>query len=276
MDAAKMESDNMKGVLKMKGKKLLALVVATLLAFSLTLPAFALTAADGTDLNGSHYTLNIIGMQKDKTATMDTSNGHVIFVPLDGSTKINLQEGDDFAVLDANATDKDGALLQLPNPGLDPYIIGGDMSGVDTISDYSVFVRPLGKPGGFATITTCADLNASALEDFLSAKLQKTVLVNASNPDAVVSIEQVGQDITMRTTGKTSFTNVTAQLLTIVFQVEITVDGETMIETVRVPIFSDILENEYWQYDNNGLKLLQVRFYPFGTDVSAGDSALAG
>lgn len=266
----------MKGVLKMKGKKLLALVVATLLAFSLTLPAFALTAADGTDLNGSHYTLNIIGMQKDKTATMDTSNGHVIFVPLDGSTKINLQEGDDFAVLDANATDKDGALLQLPNPGLDPYIIGGDMSGVDTISDYSVFVRPLGKPGGFATITTCADLNASALEDFLSAKLQKTVLVNASNPDAVVSIEQVGQDITMRTTGKTSFTNVTAQLLTIVFQVEITVDGETMIETVRVPIFNDILENEYWQYDNNGLKLLQVRFYPFGTDVSAGDSALAG
>ena len=260
----------------MKGKKLLALVVATLLAFSLTLPAFALTAADGTDLNGSHYTLNIIGMQKDKTATMDTSNGHVIFVPLDGSTKINLQEGDDFAVLDANATDKDGALLQLPNPGLDPYIIGGDMSGVDTISDYSVFVRPLGKPVGFATITTCADLNASALEDFLSAKLQKTVLVNASNPDAVVSIEQVGQDITMRTTGKTSFTNVTAQLLTIVFQVEITVDGETMIETVRVPIFNDILENEYWQYDNNGLKPPQVRFYSFGTDFSAGDSALAG
>jgi len=34
------------------------------------------------------------------------------------------------------------------------------------------------------------------------------------------------------------------------------------------------LENEYWEYDNNGLKLLQARFYPIGTDVSEADSNL--
>ena len=63
-----------------------------------------------------------------------------------------------------------------------------------------------------------------------------------------------------------------------VLEVEIYVDdglgGLVLFDTVyvRVPIFNDILENEYWEYDNHGLKLLQVRFYPIGTDVSNSDS----
>ena len=71
----------------------------------------------------------------------------------------------------------------------------------------------------------------------------------------------------MRTKGKSSFTNVTAELLTIVFRVEVDLDGDgatDIIEDVRVPIFNDIIENEYWEYDNHGLKLLQARFYPIG------------
>ena len=87
---------------------------------------------------GAHdYLLNIIGVPKDKTADMDDNNGHRIFVQLNGGetvtnpggkwktgqsfddldkvNKILLLPGD-YGVLDANATDRDGAIFQLPDP----------------------------------------------------------------------------------------------------------------------------------------------------------------
>lgn len=228
--------------------------------------------------SGAHYNLNIIGMSKDKTADMDNSNGHVIFVPLWGKTKIELAEGD-FAVLDANGTDG-LAQFQLPDPGLDPYNVTTGPDGADTVSDYSVFVRPLGKPGGWATITTCADLVDSSFGGLLSGQFLST-LNKACDFGGLASVEQVGSDITMRTKGKSTFTNVTAELLTIVFKVEVWVDenadgivdeGEVIFEYVRVPIFDDIIEGEYWEYDNHGLRLLSARFYPgVGTDVTESD-----
>ena len=30
----------------------------------------------------------------------------------------------------------------------------------------------------------------------------------------------------------------------------------------RVPLFSDQLQDFFWQYDNSQLKLAQIRFYP--------------
>lgn len=232
-------------------------------------------ADDGQKLVGAHYNLNIIGVQNPKTADMDGSNGGVIFVALDGKSQINLVEGDDFAVLDANGTDADGATFQLPDPGLDPYIVGEE-GDADVISDYSVYVRPLGKPGGFSTITTCADVLSSALSEFIN-KTDWKLLNKAASFGGVASVEQVGQDVTFRNKGKTSWSNVTAELLTIVLKVQYDDDGDGIIDDldpviyVRVPIFDDILENEYWEYDNSKLKLLQVRFYPWGTDVSLDD-----
>ena len=76
---------------------------------------------------------------------------------------------------------------------------------------------------------------------------------------------------------KSTFTNVTAELLTIVLKVAVDEDGDGIDDYtiyVRVPIFDDILANEYWEYDNDKLKLLQVRFYDVETDVSAGDGDL--
>ncbi len=233
-------------------------------------------AGDGTTGNGSPqvqkvYSLNIIGVPNAKAVDMANSSGHVIFVLLNGTSQIKLQEGETYAVLDKNGTDRNGALLQLPDPGLDPYLIGGDLDGVDTLSDYSVFVRPLGKPGGWATITTCADLVDSNFAGLLSGKFL-TVLNRECAFGGYASVEQVGQEITLRTKGKTLFQNVTAELLTIVFKVEVELaNGSVIVEYVRVPIFDDIIENEYWEYDNHGLKLLQVRFYEVGTDVSLAD-----
>ena len=246
------------------------------------------------ELVGQHYNLNIIGMSKEKTADMTGSNGHVIFVGLGTTNKdadavttriflFDSADSDDsdadFRVLDANGTDGE-ASFELPKPGYDAYVVGENTEPV--MSDYSIFVRPLGKPGGWSTITTCADLvDKAGLFAMLPNADQKTVK-NAidAGTGAYCSVEQVGANVTMRTKGKTPWTNVTAELTSIVFKIEIWIDaidnqtvdaGEVTIEYIRVPLFDDMIDGEYWKYDNNGLRLLQVRFYPFGTDVSLAD-----
>jgi hypothetical protein len=178
-------------------------------------------------LSGAHYNLNIIGVPKDKSASLTGGDGRRIFVDLVGKTTIGLKEGS-FAVLDANGTDGT-AQFQLPNP--DP-----DNDGTTT---YSVFARALGKPGGSSKTTTC--MTDSTGETYCS--VYSMVLV--------------------RGTGKSTFTNVSQQLL----YVYADTDGDGKLE--RYPLFGDSLASYYWDYDNAGLKLAQLRFYEISTTVAA-------
>ncbi len=59
-----------------------------------------------------------------------------------------------------------------------------------------------------------------------------------------------------RNKGASKFTNVTTQLTTISF-----VDPSTG-KTVTVSIFDPALQDYFWNYQNNGLRLAQLRFYP--------------
>jgi hypothetical protein len=176
--------------------------------------------------SGSHFTLNIIGVPKGKSASM--TSGSRIFVPLAGKTKINLSEGASFAVLDANGTDGSAA-FQLPNP--DPEN--------DGITSYSVFARALGKPGGSSTTTTCATDKVSG--------------------EVYCSTESM---VMVRDGGKSTFSNVSNELL----YVYADLDGDGTVE--RYNLFNDALEDYYWDYDNNGLKLVQMRFYQVSTNVN--------
>lgn len=257
--------------------KRLAIFFVTMLTLSMVLSAGAL-AGNGAPQGPHDYQLNIIGTTDKNDLTDDDwgGNGHRIFVDLWGETRIALSEGD-YAVLDANGTDG-WASFQLPAPGLDAYIVG-DPGDADVESDYSVFIRPLGKPGGWATITTCADLLDSTFGGLIGNK--DTNVINNAIDDvtgAYCSLEQVGNTLegdlrAFRSTGQTQFSNVTAELTTIVFEVTVEVE-EGVFETfqVRVPIFHESLEGEYWLYDNNGLRLLQVRFYDCSTNVETGAS----
>lgn len=200
-------------------------VLQSVLVCAVFLAAYAAQAGNGAP-SGSHYNLNIIGVPKNKKADMSSNQGHRIFVPLDRKSKILLGEGD-FQVLDANGTDGE-AKFQLPNP--DP-----DNSGT---SVYSVFARPLGKPGGAATIATCA-----------------TDVVTGEEVCSTLNY------IATRSKGKSNFTNVTAELL----YMYVDLDGDGVDE--RYPLFDDALQDYFWSYDNNGLKLLQLRFYPMSTVV---------
>ena len=92
-------------------KKMMISIFALALLGTLTMNI----AYAGNDApTGAHYNLNIIGVQNHKTADMTGSEGHIIFVPLSGITKIMLCESDiegacgdieGFQVLDANGTD---------------------------------------------------------------------------------------------------------------------------------------------------------------------------
>jgi hypothetical protein len=216
--------------------------------------------------------LNIIGVKsdKDKNVNMeDKDAGSVIFVGLGAegepdNTEISLIQGEDFAVLDKNGTDGEAA-FQMPPTGLDPYIVG-DKGSANTMSEYSVFIRARGTPGGKATMMTCAEV-AEALGPWLTGKTGK-VLSDPEVGDTVCSMEVITSTILVRNSSKPKFINVTAELLTILFQVTME-DGTVYI--VRVPLFSDLLEGYYWSYDNEGLKNCEIRFYDCPTDVSAND-----
>lgn len=246
-----------------------ALVAVTACAGETTAPAAstdlsprnAITGNGGP--SGGHYSLNIIGVAKGKTAEMTNSNRHTIFVHLGAASKISLIEGPDFQVLDGNGTDQNGASFQLPNPGL--AFDWETLQLTDADTEYSVYIRPLGKPGGWATLTTCTEIAAAFDLDGRTLKGNPSL----TTPGAECSLEQVGTDVLTRTKGPSKFTNVTAEMLTIVLNV-IDVDGVTVIATVRVPIFDEAFENEFWEYDNSGLRLAQVRFYPCATNVITG------
>jgi len=254
-----------------------AIIITAVLSLTALLGS-TVSAGNGAPQGPHDYQLNIIGTTDKNDATDGDwgGNGHRIFVDLYGKNKIMLFEGE-FAVLDANGTDGTAA-FQLPKPGLDAYIVG-DPGDADVWSEYSVFIRPLGKPGGWATITTCAELLDSTFGGLLGGDTR--TVNNAVVDGAFCSIEQVGADILTRTSGKSPFTNVTAQLLTIVFEVTVWTDangdgivdpGETETFQVRVPIFDDALQGEFWYYENNGLRLAQVRFYDCSTNVETGES----
>lgn len=177
--------------------------------------------------SGSHYNLNLIGVPKNKTADLTGSSGHRIFVPLTGSCQMKLGEGD-FQVLDGNCTDGTGT-FQLPNPDADN----------DGVTTYSVWARALGKPGGSSSTTTCA--------------------TEPTTGDLYCSVYSMVQ---IRNKGKSTFTNVSKELLYV--YADIDADGDLD----RMPLFDSRLQDYYWQYDNNGLKLVQLRFYPLPTDVN--------
>jgi hypothetical protein len=202
-------------------KKILGFVIVFALAAIMMAPSFAIATTGNGAPNGAHYNLNIIGT-KEKNGDM-TGGGNVIFVKLWGAdTKINLVSGADFAVLDKDGTDG-SATLQL----MDPY------PGTATTAAYSIYVRALGKPGGYMGMTT-------GFTD--------------ENGVDWYSLESVNLT---RTKGAEKFTDKTLELTTI--YVDLTNDG--IDNPVRLNLFDNTLYNYFWNYDNSGLKLLQMRIY---------------
>jgi hypothetical protein len=211
-------------------------------------PAAAVAATGNGAPSGAHYNLNIIGVSKDKSVNFSGGDGHRIFVDLGktgaaANTRINLTEGD-FAVLDANGTDGVAA-FQLPNP---------DPDGDGTTS-YSVYVRALGKPGGKATMQSCyTDATGTwCAVDF---------------PDGVAPIT-----IERTKGGAAKFVNVSKDLLYVDYctawdpgaDLVPGTSDDVCTNVDQIALFSNDLISYLWSYDNEGLKLAQLRFYEVPT-----------
>ena len=238
--------------------KRLTLSITVLLGLALAAPAFG----GGIGLSGPHYNLNIIGVSNPKTQPLTNSDRHTIFVALgnkDGApspSNIYLVPGP-FAVCDGNAftqaidcsgaplTGKTGAVFQLPcdtnvtTPDGCTDALGNPLPP-DQVQNYTVWVRALGAPGGTASMTLCAT-------DPL-----------AIDPTALIC-NTLNNIVPLSAHSKKTFTDVTSQL-TVLHNVCFNDGGTILCEDVS--LFSDGLTNFVWQYDNNGLRLAQVRFYP--------------
>lgn len=232
---------------------------------------------NGFPSGGHDYKLNIIGVPKDKTASMDNNDGHRIFVQLEsdntvtnpGGTNNQLAKGggndqnhiylcnstngendvndprcdawratnvNQFGVIDANATDGDGAILGIPDPCVDADPL------TPCTPSYSVWARALGS-GGSATLTTCADdvtdVWCGSNGITLYAKSKKAVDLTSNLLHMTITVD-----------GTTNTT--LASCLGI---------STTSTTTLDVFLFDNCFQNYFWNYDNNGLKLLELRFY---------------
>src|SRR5712692_3740833 len=233
-------------------KKLL-LLAAVLGAAVASIPGFAQKSITGNGApSGAHYDLNIIGVTNSKTPPLTGSNRHTIFVPLvsdQGALDTDLASGADifltqgaFQVCDGNAFDaaydcsgnkiaNQGAVFQLPcnlniAMATGTTLVPCPLTGA--VATYTVWGRAVGKPGGSSTITTCAtDLSTN------------TVVCSVKTNVAVF----------IRKNGKPFFSYVTNQLTSLV------------TSTQTVALFGAGFQGFFWDYDNNGNKLLQLRFY---------------
>jgi hypothetical protein len=230
-------------------------VLAMLMATAAASPALA-QKGNGAP-SGSHYSLNIIGVENPKTSDLTGSQRHTIFVGLGKNgtvtSKIYLTPASEFRVCDGNAFDtatdcagntiaNQGAVFALPcntNIVSEPEDPGPlfPCDADDPQAAYEVWARALGAPGGSAVITTCAD--------------------DAETGEEVCSTENV---LFVRSKGKSSFTNVTQELTSLVGCVSDPNSDDVICG--RFALFRDEFVDWFWKYENSGLRLLQVRFYP--------------
>jgi len=208
-------------------KQLIAAVMTSMFGIAaLTSTSFAGTGNGAP--TGPHYNLNIIGVPQDKSANMNQGSGNVIFVDL--GTKNGKPVTAD--ILLSQSTD--GTFAVLDKNGTD----GQASFELPAPGTYTIWARAVGTPGGSSNMTTCA----------------------IDPLDPTVTICSTTSQVFVRGTGTSKFTNVTTPLTTITLSA--TDQALSGCTQSTVSLFDACLQGYFWQYDNNGLKNLQVRFYP--------------
>lgn len=239
---------------------------------------------NGYPSNDFEFKLNILGVPRDKTASMDNNNGRRIFVQLYSDNEVtnpggknnhlkgsdknkiylcNSTDGEndstdprcdawradnagEYGVIDANATDKDGALLGLPDPcdDADP--------ATDCEPTYQIWARARAGSGS-ATVTTCGEEMLDDTDDIWCGD----------------------NGVQLSTSKGKKATNVTDALLSMNIYVDPDLDpelsvclggagdeeGEQAVEEHHVNIFDNCFQDYFWNYHNDGLKNLELRFF---------------
>src|SRR5215510_9423024 len=220
----------------MRRKQNMKRIALNLVAVALTGVMRTVGSEVGQLATDKAYSLEVIAHDTCPTGTFDNSNRRSIAVQADFSkiasnqalnalTKVNsifLTPSIDgtFQVLDGNACNGNGALVQLPQ----------------TVSSlYEVWVRLVGQPASSIDVTTCATPQGSP-----------TIICSTDN---FAKTRMTGH-------GQPSFTNATNQLL---FLTNPLLTG-TMCGTSSEPLFAGCLGTFFWNWDTTGRPHAQVWF----------------
>jgi hypothetical protein len=216
-------------------------ILFTAVVLGLILAAAPSYAQVGKGLSGPHYNLTIIGVPHNKTADMTSGNGHVLFVPLDtsglvsGNVKIFFVPGTEFNVIDANCTDADGCTIEVP---------ASELSDIC----YNVYAIGLGTPNGEAIVNAeCTD--PAIVGGCTAALIQNTFTVDRTNGGSNKPKRQNISNV-FRASGCLDLAPISnPPTCELTFQ--------------NVWVFNlPGLVNYFWDYTNDGLKNMQIRFYP--------------
>jgi hypothetical protein len=197
------------------------------------------------------YQFNIIGVKYAKKTDLTDNNGHRIFVPLNGKTQIymtgdtdtdttGLQCGNNFDVLDANGTDGSAWIL-VP---CDPL----DADNLDPEVCFEVYATPLGTPGGSTDVNVYCDFDDTCLNCDIDGG-------DCATGDIDFTLE--GHSGKPRTQNITSAFRASGCI-----DVDGSLDcnaGDIMFNNEWIFNIEQLLYY-YWDYDNHGNKLVNIRF----------------
>lgn len=214
-------------------KKTIAFRITTALFVMLLIANVSAGIGSSIPVNGKHYNLNIIGAKN--VGEIGDSDGHTMFVKLNGNTKIIMTQDTEgqFRVTDRNGLDGSASFNLAPGK-------------------YNIYAAALGKPNGKTSIGANGIFEDAVEGSTLILLGYVDIERSKGSPKGVNINELFYVDVTLCTA----------------------IDNEgNCTEYVKYEDFwvFDIEEllGYYWDYNDNGLKLLQVRFYECQLDPSA-------
>jgi hypothetical protein len=203
--------------------------ISAVIAIGMALGISSALAQTGNGaLSGPHYNLNIIGTENCPGDDLVGTQRHTIFVELFGGENPAGKNPSDITPQNKIYLFEGDTFEVLDGNACD----GRAEFQLPEPGDYEIFIRPLGAPGGSANIALCA-----------------TDVGDPDDPSDDVIVCSTGHEL-IRSKGQSRFVNVTDELTTI----------ETTEGTVS--LFDPALQDFFWNYNNQGLRLAQLRFYP--------------
>lgn len=211
----------------------------------------------GAKVGKDGFILNVIAFDQCPSGDFLNSHRHQIAVKADErgdatnkmvkTNKIFLKKGDDFWVQDGNACDN-GANFYLPITQNNCSNCG-ESDVVPTFTEYQVFSRLVGKPGGKVTVTSCVEvimIDPITLEE----TLEEFCSVGDNNIWVETRIVGSGKE-------QNKWDNVSQQLLTVCLDT----DGDGDCDK-RVGLFDDDGEDYWWNWGTEGRPHVQLVFVP--------------
>lgn len=246
-------------------KRILATFAALVCAVGLSSLAGAQTAprdGDGNVVSGWHWNLNIICVPDSNRGGINANEGGTLFVDCDSKVDIYYERSEDgkFHILDGNALDDGEATIAVPYEFCEDYTNGG----CEDLLSYDVYAVGLGKPGGGANVDAHCTYDASLGGGDGSFEILDEN-GDASTCDGTLLL---GSFEIKREKGKPRPQNITD-----VFRASGCFDGysgdadgncnggDLRFRDIWIFNIEELLYY-WWEYDNDDLKLMQVRFYP--------------